>query len=162
MSGRLFVTSVGLNVWLSVLLFVGWVGPNQQTSFNPTIDRPLMASTSTVHPLASVNGSVQLSDRVFVAPFDSIRDDEAQDIHIGNDSNVQDGVVIHGLETFENGRELIENQVEVDGHKYSVHIGERVSLAISPKCTGRHVSGTTPLSACRHWSSGQKSFRMWW
>jgi carbonic anhydrase/acetyltransferase-like protein (isoleucine patch superfamily) len=41
---------------------------------------------------------------------------------------VQDAVVLHGLETFEGGRELIENEVEVDGRRYSVYVGRRVSM----------------------------------
>jgi carbonic anhydrase len=36
---------------------------------------------------------------------------------------------VHGLETFEAGHELIENEVDVEGKKYSVYIGKRVSLA---------------------------------
>jgi carbonic anhydrase/acetyltransferase-like protein (isoleucine patch superfamily) len=37
--------------------------------------------------------------------------------------------VIHGLETFEGGQELRENEVEMDGKKYSVYVGKRVSMA---------------------------------
>ncbi len=121
--------SLSFNLLLCTSFLVGWVGPNSRTSFNPTIDRPVLSSTSTIHPLASVIGSVELGDRVFVAPFASIRGDEGQNIHIGTDSNVQDGVVVHGLETFDNGREVAENQVEVERVRYSVHIGDRVSLA---------------------------------
>ena len=105
------------------------MGPNVQTSFNPTIATPTLQANSIIHPMASVMGSVKLGQRVFVAPFASIRGDEGQHIHIGNESNVQDGVVIHGLETFEAGREIPENSVTVDGQRYSVYIGERVSLA---------------------------------
>jgi len=59
----------------------------------------------------------------------SVRGDESEHIFIGDNSNVQDGVVVHGLETFEGGHELIENEVEVEGKRYSVYIGKRVSLA---------------------------------
>ncbi|MBA2484847.1 MAG: carbonic anhydrase [Nitrospira sp.] len=129
MSHRLLTASVALNLVFCALFLGGWLGANLETSFNPTIDRPILSKTSNVHPLASVIGSVDLGDRVFVAPFASIRGDEGQDIHIGHDSNVQDGVVVHGLETFESGKEVSENEVEVDRRKYSVHIGQRVSLA---------------------------------
>ncbi len=37
--------------------------------------------------------------------------------------------MIHGLETFESGKEVYENEVEVDRRKYSVHMGQRVSIA---------------------------------
>jgi carbonic anhydrase/acetyltransferase-like protein (isoleucine patch superfamily) len=36
---------------------------------------------------------------------------------------------VHGLETFEGDHEQPENEVEVDGKKYSVYIGDQVSLA---------------------------------
>ncbi len=121
--------SLGLNLVFSALFLGGWLGANVETTFNPTISLPILSTTSTVHPMASVIGSVELGQRVFVAPFASIRGDEGQNIHIGDDSNVQDGVVIHGLETFEAGKELVENEVEVGRQKYSVYIGQRVSIA---------------------------------
>ena len=74
-------------------------------------------------------GSVTIGELIFVAPGASIRGDEGQHIYIGDDSNVQDGVVIHGLETFEGDHELPENEVQVAGKSYSVYIGKRVSLA---------------------------------
>jgi len=86
--------------------------------------------------IAIGNGSVTLGDRVFVAPAASVRGDEGRHIHIGNDSNVQDGVVVHGLETFEGDHELPENEVEVDGKPYSVYIGDRVSLAYQSQVHG--------------------------
>lgn len=115
-------------VFIAVLLG-GWVGPNVKTSFNPDVDAPTLASTSRVHPLAAVTGSVTLGERVYVAPFASIRGDEGQNIFIDDESNVQDGVVVHGLETFEGGKELVENEVRVGDRAYSVHVGKRVSLA---------------------------------
>lgn len=42
---------------------------------------------------------------------------------------VQAGVVVHGLETFEGGHELPDNEVQVGGRKFSVYVGDRVSLA---------------------------------
>ncbi len=129
MTPRMFRISLAGNLLCLALGLGAWVGPNVQTSFNPTIATPTLQANSIIHPMASVMGSVKLGQRVFVAPFASIRDDEGQHIHIGNESNVQDGVVIHGLETFESGREIPENSVTVDGQRYSVYIGERVSLA---------------------------------
>ena len=129
MSHRIMTCSLVLNLICSALFLGGWLGPNVETSFNPKISQPVLSSTTAVHPLASVIGSVELGQRVFVAPFASIRGDEGQNIHIGDESNVQDGVVIHGLETFEDGQEVAENEVEVERVKYSVHIGKRVSIA---------------------------------
>lgn len=126
---RLLVFSLSLNLVLLGLGLGGWLGPNVQTSFNLDVDNPVLAPTSYVHPLASVTGSVTLGQKVFVAPNASIRGDEGQNIYVGDESNVQDNVVIHGLETFDDGHEIVENEVTVNGQKYSVYIGKRVSLS---------------------------------
>jgi carbonic anhydrase/acetyltransferase-like protein (isoleucine patch superfamily) len=55
---------------------------------------PVLHPTSFVHALAFVAGDVTLGARVSVWPFASIRGDSAP-ITIGDDSNVQDGCVIH-------------------------------------------------------------------
>lgn len=133
--------SLGLNLVLLATFLAGWLGPNVRTSFNPEVDRPAIAESARVHPLAAVIGSVTLGERVFVAPGASVRGDEGQNIVVGDDSNVRDGVVIHGLETFDGGRELLENEVEVGGRRYSVYVGRRVSLAHQaqvhgPACVG--------------------------
>jgi len=125
---RVFALSLSLNVLAAGIVLVGWVVPNVKTSFNPEVGAPVIAKTANIHPLAAVSGSVVIGEHIFVAPGASIRGDEGQHIYVGDNSNVQDGVVIHGIETFEGGHELTENEVEVEGHKYSV-IGKRVSLA---------------------------------
>lgn len=126
---RLFTVSISLNLIFVGCLLVGWVAPNVKTTFMPQIETPIIGQHSRIHPQAAVIGSVIIGERVFVAPQASVRGDEGQHIHIGNESNVQDGVVVHGLETFEGDHELPENEVEVNGKKYSVYIGDRVSLA---------------------------------
>ena len=126
---RILTLSIGLNVVLLSFLLVGWVAPNVKTTFMPEVETPVIGNHSRIHPLGAVIGSVTIGERVYVGPAASIRGDEGQHIHIGNETNVQDGVVVHGLETFEGGHELPENEVDVDGTKYSVYIGNRVSLA---------------------------------
>ncbi|ULA63060.1 MAG: Carbonic anhydrase [Nitrospira sp.] len=126
---RLATFSIALNLILGSFLLVGYVGPSVRTTFMPEIVIPEIGRLTRIHPFATVIGSVTLGDQVFVAPSASIRGDEGQHIHIGNQSNVQDGVVVHGLETFEGDHELPENEVDVGGKKYSVFIGDRVSLA---------------------------------
>ena len=128
-SQRILPFSLFVNLVFLAVLLGGWVEPNVKTSFNPDIDAPTLTLTSRVHPLAAVTGSVTLGERVYVAPFASIRGDEGQNIFIDDESNVQDGVVVHGLETFEGGKELVENEVRVNGRAYSVYVGKRVSLA---------------------------------
>ena len=82
-----------------------------------------------VHPLAAVIAHVLIGKKVFVAPFASVRGDEGHPICVGDESNIQDGVVIHALVTERNGEPLEANLVEVAGKKFAVHIGRRVSLA---------------------------------
>ena len=126
---RELIMSLCFNLLLISLCLVGYIGPNVKTTFMPDIEAPTIGAHTRIHPLAAVIGSVTLGERVFVAPMASVRGDEGRHIFIGNDSNVQDGVVIHGLETFEGDHELPENEVEMEGQKYSVYVGNRVSLA---------------------------------
>jgi len=126
---RITHLSVACNLVTVGLVLVGYVSPNVKTTFVPQITAPEVSSTARIHPLASVIGSVSIGDRVFVAPAASIRGDEGQHIHIGHDSNVQDGVVVHGLHTFDHGKEIPEHEVEFAGKRYSVYVGERTSLA---------------------------------
>jgi carbonic anhydrase/acetyltransferase-like protein (isoleucine patch superfamily) len=58
---------------------------------------PTIHSTAFVHPLAVVIGRVTLGARVSVWPTAVIRGD-SDTIEIGDDSNVQDGTVIHADE----------------------------------------------------------------
>lgn len=55
---------------------------------------PAFHPSSFVHPLAYVVGNVTLGARVSVWPFASIRGD-SDEITIGDDTNVQDGCIIH-------------------------------------------------------------------
>lgn len=82
-----------------------------------------------VHPLAAVIGHVFVGKRVMVSPFASIRGDEGQPIFVGDESNVQDGVILHALETEENGCPIRANLVEAQGKEYALYVGKRVSLA---------------------------------
>ena len=103
--------------------------PNVVTDFSPEISAPRLDRSVFLDPLASVVGAVEIGKRVYIAPFASLRGDEGQPIHIGNETNIQDGVVIHALETIADGVAKFENTVEVGGAHYAVHIGNRVSLA---------------------------------
>ncbi|MEX2179505.1 MAG: gamma carbonic anhydrase family protein [Gemmatimonadaceae bacterium] len=55
---------------------------------------PAIDPTAFVHPLAYVAGDVTLGARVSIWPFASLRGD-SDAITIGDDTNVQDGSVIH-------------------------------------------------------------------
>jgi carbonic anhydrase/acetyltransferase-like protein (isoleucine patch superfamily) len=90
---------------------------------------PVIDESAYIHPLAAVIGNVTVGKRVMVSPFASIRGDEGQSIMVSDDANVQDGVILHGLETEHNGHAIEKNLVEADGKKYAVYVGKRVSLA---------------------------------
>ena len=102
---------------------------NVPTHFIPQATFPTIDPTAYIHPQAAVIGAVILGRRVFVAPMASLRADEGMHINVGDDSNVQDGVVLHGLETFAEGREIEAHIKIVNNCKYSIYIGRRVSLA---------------------------------
>ena len=105
------------------------IGKNVKTDFSARASEPVIDPSSYVHPLAVVIGNVILGKNIMVSPTASIRGDEGQPIYVGDDSNVQDGVVIHALETELNGKPVEKNLMEVDGKKYAVYVGSRVSLA---------------------------------
>ena len=75
-----------------------------------------MLASAYVHPQCSLIGDVQLGENVIVSPNTSIRADEGAPFYIGANTNIQDGVVIHGLEQ---GRVLGDDQ-----KAYSVWIGQ--------------------------------------
>lgn len=103
---------------------------NPVTPWNPVPTEPVIDPTAYIDHQASVIGNVTIGASVMVSPMASVRSDEGMPIFVGNESNVQDGVVLHALETVdEEGEPVEKNLVEVDGKKYAVYIGERVSLA---------------------------------
>ena len=105
------------------------IGKNVKTDFSARVSEPVIDPSSYVHPLAAVIGNVILGKNIMVAPTASVRGDEGQPIYVGDDSNVQDGVVVHALETEVDGKPVEKNLYEVSGKKYAVYVGSRVSLA---------------------------------
>ncbi|HAR63083.1 MAG: carbonate dehydratase [Candidatus Margulisiibacteriota bacterium] len=65
---------------------------------NPEGKLPQISKNSFVHPSAVIIGNVNIGKNVFIGPYAVIRADELQSsIIIGDNSNVQDGVIIHAL-----------------------------------------------------------------
>ena len=70
---------------------------------NSAQDTPWVAETAYVHPTATLIGNVVVEGKVFIGPNAVIRADEPADdgtvapIIVGEEANVQDGVVIHAL-----------------------------------------------------------------
>ncbi|MEM7066794.1 MAG: ribulose bisphosphate carboxylase small subunit [Cyanobacteria bacterium P01_B01_bin.77] len=89
--------------------------PAPPTPWDSDLDKPTIAPSAYVHPQCSLIGDVQLGENVMVSPNTSIRADEGAPFYIGKNTNIQDGVVIHGLEQ---GRILGDDQ-----KAYSVWIG---------------------------------------
>jgi len=102
---------------------------NILADFSGKVCDPVIDPTAYVHPLAAVIGNVSIGKNVMVSPTACVRGDEGQPLHVGDNSNVQDGVVIHALETEMHGRPIEKNLFEVNGVKYAVYVGNRVSLA---------------------------------
>jgi carbonic anhydrase/acetyltransferase-like protein (isoleucine patch superfamily) len=115
---------------------------NPVTPWSPEPSAPVIDPTAYIHPQASVIGKVTIGANVMVSPMASVRGDEGMPICVGDDSNVQDGVILHALETIdEEGKPVDKNLVEVGDKKYAVYVGERVSLAHQsqihgPACVG--------------------------
>ncbi len=77
---------------------------------------PKIAESAFIHPQASIIGDVKIGERVFVAPMASIRGDIGI-VEIGDESNVQDGAVIHSTEVHDT---IIGKRVNI-GHNASIH-----------------------------------------
>lgn len=116
------------------------VHQNVATDFNPTIKSPEIQNDSFIHPFAVVIGDCYIGKMVLMAPTSVCRGDEGTPIHISEYSNVQDGVILHALETTldgnnldgrrfsENGDRLLANDSRFD-QGYAIFIGSKVSLA---------------------------------
>ena len=95
-----------------------FIAPNPRTMFNPKSVSPCIHSSAYVGPFSSIIGNVTIGENVFIAPNVSIRADEGFPFFIDSFTNIQDGVIFHGLE---HGRVLIENK------EYSIYVGKHVS-----------------------------------
>ena len=89
--------------------------PAPPTPWDRDLDQPTIPPSAYVHPQCSLIGDVRLGENVIIAPNTSIRADEGAPFIIGTNTNIQDGVMIHGLEQ---GRVLGDDQ-----QAYSVWIG---------------------------------------
>lgn len=90
------------------------------TPWSRTLAEPEIHDTAYVHSFSNLIGDVRIGANVMIAPGTSIRADEGAPFHIGAGTNVQDGVVIHGLDT---GRVVGD-----DDRPYSVWVGENSSI----------------------------------
>lgn len=82
--------------------------------------RAHVPASSFIHHRASVTGRVVLGQYVHIAAETSVRADEGSPFFIGDNSNVQDGVVMHALK---------EQWVQVGGESWAIYVGRNVSMA---------------------------------
>jgi carbon dioxide concentrating mechanism protein CcmM len=90
------------------------------TPWSKQLAEPQVDKTAYIHAFSHVIGDVRIGANVLVAPGTFIRADEGTPFCIGKSTNIQDGVVIHGLEQ---GRVLGD-----DGKEYSVWVGNHTSV----------------------------------
>lgn len=91
------------------------------TPWSRSLAQPKIHETAYVHSFSNIIGDVDIGANVLIAPHTSIRADEGTPFYIGDSTNIQDGVVIHGLEQ---GRVVGDDQ-----KSYSVWIGKNCSIA---------------------------------
>ena len=94
--------------------------PAPPTPWSKNLAQPKIDETAYIHSFSNIIGDVRVGANVLVAPGTSIRADEGTPFFIGAGTNIQDGVVIHGLEQ---GRVIGDDQ-----QNYSVWIGTNVSI----------------------------------
>lgn len=88
---------------------------------------------SEIHPdsfissRSAVIGRVIVEREVIIAPGCKIRADEGSPFKISHGSNIQDGVSMHGL---------LNKFVEVNGEKFSIHVGTHCSITHDARLHG--------------------------
>jgi carbonic anhydrase len=97
-----------------------FVTSNPPTSFNPVSIYPTIDKTAFIGPFSSIIGDVRINKEVFIGCNVTIRADEGTPFHIGNKTNIQDGVILHGLK---------DMKFTVNYKQYSIYIGNEVSAA---------------------------------
>ena len=116
------------------------IRPNIQTDFNPNATYPRVSKFAYIDPFALVIGDCQIGKLVLVAPFAVCRGDEGIPIRIGDYSNLQDGVILHALETISHGKNMDDRRYSAEGsllkgnssefkNGFAIYVGDKVSLA---------------------------------
>jgi carbon dioxide concentrating mechanism protein CcmM len=116
------------------------IHPNVPSEFADDVWMPKINEPDFIHPFAIVVGDCHIGKMVFMAPTAVCRGDEGTPISIGDYSNIQDGVVLHALETHEGEHKIDGRVFSIDGERlnandtdfdsgYAVFVGNRTSLA---------------------------------
>ena len=113
---------------------------NVKTDFNAAINAPQIEDDTFVQPFAIVIGDCHIGKMVLMGPTAVCRGDEGTPLYIGDYSNIQDGVILHALETTINEQNIDGRRFSANGdlltandsrfvHGYAIFVGDRVSLA---------------------------------
>jgi carbonic anhydrase/acetyltransferase-like protein (isoleucine patch superfamily) len=116
------------------------IRPNIQTDFNSNVTFPRISKFAYVDPLAVIIGDCEIGRLALVAPFAVCRGDEGTPIYIGAYSNLQDGAILHSLETTAHGKNIDDRRYSAQGsllkandtafkNGFAIYIGDKVSLA---------------------------------
>ncbi len=114
--------------------------PNVKTFVVTNVTSPKIDDSAFIHPFAVVIGDCFIGKDVLMAPTAVCRADEGVPIHIGDYSNMQDGVILHAIDAVkdgvnndnkrfsQNGERLLGNDTRFD-QGYTIYISGNVSLA---------------------------------
>lgn len=94
--------------------------PDHRSWLSNIRQHALVAKSAFVHPKAALVGKVVMGEHVHVAAGSSVRADEGAPFYFGDNTNVQDGVVVHALK---------DKHVLVAGEPWAVYVGSNVSIA---------------------------------
>lgn len=114
--------------------------PNVKTFVVSNVSSPKIDDSAFIHPFAVIIGDCYIGKDVLVAPTAVCRADEGIPIHVGDYSNIQDGVILHALDAVRNGSNNDNKRFSQDGDRllgndtrfnqgYSIFISGNVSLA---------------------------------
>lgn len=114
--------------------------PNVETFVVSNVTSPRIDDSAFIHPFAVVIGNCFIGKEVLVAPTAVCRGDEGVPIHVGDYSNIQDGVILHAIDAVRNGTNNDNKRFSQDGERllgndarfdqgYAIFISGNVSLA---------------------------------
>ena len=113
---------------------------NVKTDFNAAINASQIKDDAFIHTFAIVIGDCHIGKMVLMGPTAVCRGDEGTPLYIGDYSNIQDGVILHALETTINEQNIDGRRFSANGdllmandsrfaQGYAIFVGDRVSLA---------------------------------
>ncbi len=109
------------------------IGKSIKTPWFSGAFTPEVSEYSFISPTATLIGKVEVGKHVLVSPGASLRADEGGTIHLSDNVNVQDNVIMHGLK---------DKAVQRNGQNYSIFVGEKSSCAHACIIHGPAAIGT--------------------